>query len=217
MDGSYSQRSGAAREPIRDRHFTASLFREIASDRREGWRRFCDVVAWYVAHYARKAGIPAQEGEDLTQEVCIRIARGLGSFRGQRTGDHLHRWVRAIVRNQVADWFRTRKHRRRVEAADALQATLAQVADARGETVDSSEETAERKRILYRATAIVRALVEPWTWEAFCAVVLERREPREVAAQLALTPHALHQAVCRVNRLLIRHAKEIADLCNDPG
>lgn len=217
MDGSYSQRNGVAREPIRDRHFTSSLFREIASDGRQGWRRLCDVIAWYVAHYAREAGIPAQDGEDLAQEVCIRIARGLGSFRGQRTGDHLHRWVRAIVRNQVADYFRARKRRRTHEAADAAQSTLAQVADARGETVDSSEETAERKRILYRAMAIVRAQVEPWTWGAFCAVVLEHREPREVAAQLALTPHALRQAVYRVNRLLIRHAEEISDLCHDPG
>lgn len=217
MDHCSSQRDRAAREPVRDRHFTPSLFREIASDGREGWRRLRDVIACYVAHYARRAGIPAQDGEDLTQEVCIRIARGLGSFRGQRTGDHLHRWIRAIVRNQVADYFRTRKRRRRLEAADAAQCMLAQVADARGETVDSSEETAERKRILYRAMAIVRALVEPWTLEAFCAVVLEHREPREVAAQLALTPHALRQAIYRVNRLLIRHAKEIADLCHDPG
>jgi len=217
VDGSYSQRNGVAREPIRDRHFTSSLFRETASEGRRGWRRFCDVIACYVAHYARRAGIPAQDGEDLAQEVCIRIARGLGSYRGERTGDHLHRWVRAIVRNQVADYFRTRERRRRVEAADAAQCMLAQVADARGETVDSSEETAERKRILYRAMGIVRALVEPRSWEAFCAVVLERREPREVAAQLALTPHALRQAIYRVNRLLIRHAKEIADLCHDPG
>ena len=137
------------------------------------------------------------------------------TIRGELTGDRLLAWVRAIARNVVADYFRARDNRREGEPVGGQQPELAQIADARGQALDSSQVPVGPARILLRAMNMVRASVEPRTWEAFSAVAVDRRDIGEVAAQLGVTPDAVRHAVHRVNRLLIRYAKRLAELSDE--
>jgi RNA polymerase sigma factor (sigma-70 family) len=215
VEQSRCQLDEACEELIRDRHFTSSLFRKLASVSPEGWRELGDAVARYVRRVASQAGIPTQDWEDLAQEVCARVASHVGSFRSARSGDHLYRWVRAIVRNQMADYFRARARRPEGEPVGGPQPALVQVADAGGVDGKDVAETDERRIALQTAVKIVRGLVGARTWQAFCAVAFQRRDAAEVAREFGMTSHAVHQAVYRVRRQLTYYGQRVAALRND--
>jgi RNA polymerase sigma-70 factor (ECF subfamily) len=51
--------------------------------------------------------IPADDVEDVTQEVFIAAMRSLKGFRGQA---RFSTWLRTLVNHKVADFYRARKH-----------------------------------------------------------------------------------------------------------
>ena len=210
-------RHEASQEAIPPRHFTSSLFEKVAGLDPEGWRRLSAAVTSYVRHVAFEAGLSAEDSDDMTQEVCAQVASHVRGFRGARTGDNLHRWVRKIIWNKVVDFCRARARRPEGEAVGGAQPELAQIAEAERETGDLLPNTLQQRRILHCAMEVVRALVRPSTWDAFSAVALDARDAGEVAAELDMTPHGVHEAVHRVRALLDQYVKRLAKRWNDLG
>ena len=136
MDTAGEQRNQVSQEPVKRRRFTSSLFMKVAAADPEGWRRLSGVVAWYVRESAKEAGIPAQDAEDLAQQVCIQIARRIGDFRGQPNGESFRAWVGAITRHKIADYFRARSRRPEGEPVGGNQPELAQITDREPDSAD---------------------------------------------------------------------------------
>jgi len=82
-----------------------------------------------VHGYLRSAG--AQDSEDVLSEVFVRVARGLGRFRGG--DDDLRRWVFTIAHNCLMDEHR---HRSRQRLVMRRLATLEPSVPAPGEPFD---------------------------------------------------------------------------------
>jgi len=64
-------------------------------------------------------------------------------------------------------------------------------------------------RQLHQALELIRPEVEQSTWTAFWMVQMDNREPREVAAELGMTPAAVRKARYRV---LDRLREELGDV-----
>jgi len=75
-------------------------------------------------------------------------------------------------------------------------------------TDPTAEEEAERG-LLRRALEMIRDEFEERTWQAFWRTTVDGQAPRDVAADLAMSPGAVRVAKCRV---LHRLREELGDL-----
>src|SRR3954465_3551938 len=88
-----------------------SLLARARANDQDAWARLTSLYRPLVAFWCRRARCPAEEVEDVTQEVFAAAAAGLATFRRDRPGDSFRGWLRGITRNQVLMYFR-RNHRR---------------------------------------------------------------------------------------------------------
>ncbi len=72
-----------------------------------------------LVRYLRVAAGPV--GEDLASETWVRVAQGLGRFRGDERG--FHAWVFTIARHRILDW------RRREARAPVVSRPVDELAD----------------------------------------------------------------------------------------
>jgi RNA polymerase sigma-70 factor (ECF subfamily) len=109
-DDALAKRAGAgdrkAFEALLDRHY-AAIHR----------------IAW------RHCGDPT-EAEDIAQDVCIRMARAIGSFAARST---FRTWCHAIVLNAVRDAMRVRARRAATVNAAAAAMALAEGGEEQGD------------------------------------------------------------------------------------
>src|SRR5262249_39664742 len=89
-----------------------------------------------------------------------------------------------------------------------IQRQLSEVADPLGEEADATENDLLTRQ-LHQALESIRPEVEETTWLAFSKVQIDNREPRDVAAELGMTPAAVRKARYRV---LERLREELGDL-----
>ncbi|MBL8030617.1 MAG: sigma-70 family RNA polymerase sigma factor [Candidatus Doudnabacteria bacterium] len=57
--------------------------------------------------FVRKHGVPVADSEDVAHEVWLKCFRSLGALRDR---NNFHAWLFRVARNQVIDFFRSRKH-----------------------------------------------------------------------------------------------------------
>src|SRR5205809_6722952 len=88
-----------------------SLLARARANDQDAWTRLTSLYRPLVAFWCRRARCPAEEVEDVTQEVFAAAAAGLAAFRRDRPGDSFRGWLRGITRNQVLMYFR-RNHGR---------------------------------------------------------------------------------------------------------
>lgn len=145
-----------------------------------------DAFARLHAHYARMvhaillARVPAQEAEDLVQDVFVRALRSLGTL---RDAGAVGPWLCRIARNRAADFHRRRSRRRAEALPDDLPGESRPTVEAR--------EALRAVRLLpdaYRETLLMR-LVEGMTGP-------------EIAERTGLTPASVRVNLHRGMRLL---------------
>lgn len=89
-----------------------------------------------LLRHARLAVHDQGLAEDLVQDTLIAVLEQHGGRRGEST---LLTWVMAILRNKVADWYRSPTRRRMVQASeedDALAESLGAAYDEQGRLVE---------------------------------------------------------------------------------
>jgi RNA polymerase sigma-70 factor (ECF subfamily) len=84
-----------------------ALARSAQAGDRAALEQLCDRVL--PALYNRlRAQLPAEVVEDVAQEVCIAVMKGIRRFRAHST---FRTWVAAIARHKAADYYRHRGRR----------------------------------------------------------------------------------------------------------
>jgi RNA polymerase sigma-70 factor (ECF subfamily) len=74
---------------------------------RIAFEHLCDRVL-PVLYSRLRAQLPREAVDDVAQEVCIAVMRGIGRFRARSS---FRTWVAAIARHKVADYYRGRGRR----------------------------------------------------------------------------------------------------------
>jgi len=144
-------------------------------------------------HYLRHA----EEAEDATQEVFLRVYRTLDRFRGEEGA--FVPWLMAIARNCSIDRLRQGTARRRHE--DPGQDVEMAVDDASGP--EESTSGAERRRLVHQALA----RFNPLNREILMFREIQGMKLEDVAEMLALPVGTVKS---RANRARIRLAKILA-------
>jgi RNA polymerase sigma-70 factor (ECF subfamily) len=186
-----------------------SLLDRVRGNDAEAWRRLVGLYRPLVLFWCTRAGLGAEDAEDVAQGVFAAAASGLGGFHRDRPGDTFRGWLRAIVRNQIALHFRHNRDRVQAEGGSLAWEKLAGVADP--VSVDEDEERAEVGQLYRRAVEEVRGEFEERTWRAFWMTAIEGRSPVELTADLGMTSAAIRQAKSRVLRRLRQEMGDLLD------
>jgi RNA polymerase sigma-70 factor, ECF subfamily len=185
-----------------------SLLERARADDAAAWARLVALYAPLVLHWCRRWGLQEEDAADVFQEVFQSVAAHLGSFRKERPGDTFRGWLRTITHSKVHDHFRRRARQPGGAGGSAALAWLAQVpAPQPPEEESIAEERAER-RLFHRALKLIAAEFEERTLQAFWRTAVEGRAPKDVAAELGMSPGAVRVAKSRV---LQRLREELGD------
>jgi RNA polymerase sigma-70 factor (ECF subfamily) len=198
---------GTAARRGQDEVTSASLLERARAKDPDAWRRLVALYQPLVRYWIARARLPAQDGEDVGQEVFAAAAAGLQHFRRDRPGDTFRGWLHAITHNQVLLYHRRNQGRPQAEGGSGTW--LQRVADPADGPEDG--EAAEVSDLYRRALEHVRCEFEERTWRAFWRTVIDTRMPVDVAAELGMTPAAVRQAKSRVLRRLKQEMGELLE------
>jgi RNA polymerase sigma-70 factor (ECF subfamily) len=185
-----------------------SLLERVRANDPAAWERLVSLYAPLVCHWCRGWGLQDHDAADVFQEVFQAVVAHIGTFRKERAGDTFRGWLRTIVRNKVHDHFRRRGREPEGVGGTDAQRRLAQVP---GPAPAEDEPPADdgEHGLFGRALELIRGEFEERTWQAFWRTAVEGRAPRDVGAELSMSPGAVRVAKSRV---LHRLREELGDL-----
>jgi RNA polymerase sigma-70 factor (ECF subfamily) len=186
-----------------------TLLERARANDRDAWSRVVSLYEPMVRLWCGRAGLSAEDAEDVSQEVLASAAAGLAGFRRDRPGDTFRGWLRTITRNAVATYCRRHAGRARAEGGSAAWQRLQEVADPLAGP--DAEETAEVNRLYLRALEQVRCEFEERTWRAFWLTLIDGRSPALLVGELGMSAPAIRQAKSRVLRRLKLEMGDLLD------
>ena len=200
-DGPHSGNSQKAATPV-------SLLDRMRANDPDAWRRVLNLYQPLVRYWCMRSGLPAEDIDDVTQEVFAGAAKGLPAFRHDRPGDTFRGWLRAIARNQIL--LMRRRNLGKAQAEGGSEA-LRRFQEIPNPLPDNMDENVEMGHVWRRVLEQVRGAFEPNTWQAFWMTVIEGRTPATLAEELQMSVAAIRQAKSRVLR---RIKVEVGDVVN---
>ena len=165
------------------------------------WRRLVDVYGPLLGEWLARAGVPACDRDDLTQEVMVVVVRRVGEFEHRGPGA-FRAWLRGILANHIRKYFRERHSNPAVD--------LDQLA-AEGSPLSRLWDRDHDEYLAARALRAVEGDFAPATWAAFRRQVFDGCKPAEVAAELGLSLNAVMLAKSRVLKRLRFELRGLAD------
>lgn len=173
----------------------ASIFGRLRDERADvrelGWEEFRKRYAPVIVGFSRNAGLPAQDADDVLQDVMLGFFRLSGEFRYDPDKGRFRAYLKRATLNAM------RKRARRPEAASASDERL----DEQGERSDDAEHRWEEhwaEQIFARALEEAGRRFDARTIEAFELYGRWGVPAGEVAARLGLNVNSVHQAKSRV-------------------
>ena len=164
-----------------------SLIERVLDGDEESWGTFYAIYSRLVYAIGERSGLPADDCEDLVQEVMRTIFNNKDSFRYDSATGKFRTYLTGIVKHKVYDFYRKRDDR--IVAMDD-EAVLEAADPANRLDAVCTEEW--KNHILNVALMELREKVEPETFDAFQMYVLQERQPREVADALSISESAVY-------------------------
>jgi len=189
---------------------SASLLARARAEDPEAWRGLVRIYAPLVYGWCRAAGLQPADAADLVQEVFASVFKGLDKYRGTGRHGSFRAWLSTITRRRLADYRACEGPARAVGGSTAYQQLLG-VPEASAED-RSTCYSGECRSVWRNALEWLRHEFEPPTWQAFWKVVIERRKPAEVAAEMGTSVWAVYKAKSRVLRRLRQELDQLEQI-----
>jgi RNA polymerase sigma factor (sigma-70 family) len=170
-----------------------SLLERVKLDDPDAWTRLAKLYGPLVYEWSRRCGLSAEDAADVMQEVFAVLTQRLADFRRERPDDSFRGWLWTITRNKVRDC--ARRAATRVIAHERLQDLAGEASEP---FTDSEERSTIESGITARAIELIRPEFAATTWQAFWQATVDGRTAADIAAELGITKHAVHQAKYRV-------------------
>lgn len=174
---------------------SSSLLVRVQARDGEAWRRLTYLYSPMVYRWARKAGLQANDAQDVVQNVFLAVASDIDRFRRTQPGDSFRGWVWTISRHKILDHFRECERQALAAGGTTAQQRFPQIAAPECGTDEESEDLC---RLRHRALALLREHFEKHVWQAFLRVVVHGDRPADVARDLRISVATVYRARFRV-------------------
>ena len=165
-----------------------TLLQQIADGDEISWNRFAEIYTPLIRLCGQDWDLSDAELEELVQEVMVRFFKRAGTFRYDRRKGRFRAYLRTVARSAVLEILS-----RRGGSAGAVTENP-RLADCSFEELWDAE---WRNHLFCEALKVLRANMEPLTYEAFYRYAIQGGPPARVAAGLGLTTNAVYIAKCR--------------------
>jgi RNA polymerase sigma factor (sigma-70 family) len=189
---------------------SASLLGRVALSPSDhaAWARFIAMYGPKIRGWCRRWGLQEADVEDVTQDVLLRLAQKLKTFRYDPAGS-FRAWLRTVTSNALADFVADRR-RQCSGSGDERVSERLQSVQARDDLITRLKEQFDAE-IVAEACARARERVEPQTWDAFRLLAYEGASGDEVAARLGMNVNSVFKAKSRVMRFIREEVRRLDD------
>ncbi|MBX9583410.1 MAG: sigma-70 family RNA polymerase sigma factor [Gemmataceae bacterium] len=170
------------------------------------WSRLHDLYAPLLRAWLAGRGLQPADVDDLCQNALAVVVRRVGEFRHNGRPGAFRTWLRGVAGNVLRDHLRAAGRR-----PDRGASFLAEVEDA-GSPLSRWWDAEHDRHVLRGLMNLVRLEFARETWAAFTRTALDGRPTAEVAAELGLTPNAVHVARSRVLARLRQEAEGMVEV-----
>ena len=193
-------------------------------DDQASWRTFFDSYGGLLYRVARAAGLTDSEAQEAVQETVITVARNIGGLRYDPATGSFKGWLLQTARWRIADQFRLRQRRDRLEVSSTNPAASSEdgprtalidrLPDPGGFDLESIWDTEWRGSLLAAALTRVRQQVDPKQFQIFDCYVTKGWPATRVSRELGVSLAQVYVAKYRVGTAL---KKTVATLEHGPG
>jgi RNA polymerase sigma-70 factor (ECF subfamily) len=176
----------------------------------QDWQRLVDLYQPLLRAWLLRAGVPAADLDDLSQDILLVVFREVAGFAHRHAGA-FRGWLKTILLHRVRNFFRGRSHSPQAAGGSAALECLARLEAPQGELSQFWDREHDRF-LAQRAMERVQSEVVPATWQAFQRYVLDGQPPAQVALELGLS---LNSVLLAKSRVLKRLRKELAGLVEE--
>jgi RNA polymerase sigma-70 factor, ECF subfamily len=163
----------------------------------QAWVRLCERYRPILLAVARRAGVPEDELDDLSQETLALLVEKFRRGEFDRAKGRLKSWLLGIAINKTREFRRKRRRQgRQVVEPGSATGFWERVPDER-ELVDIFEQE-WRTTLLAEALREVRLQVDAATFEAFKLYAINGLAPADVAARLEMSRETVYNCKSRV-------------------
>ena len=182
---------------MEDAQVVVQLVRRCASGDAIAWEEIVQRFHRRIYNICYRFAGSADDAQDLTQEVFIKIYRTVGSFDGEKAS--FNTWLTTVTRNLLVDHFRKTRNDRSTDSIDAVQGAEDDgltMADRLASDTPSPQvhvESRERREMVHKALQ----QISPELREAVILRDLQDMDYREIA-QVLKVPEGTVKS--RINR-----------------
>ena len=190
---------------MEDTQAVAALVERCLSGDASAWEEIVTLYQRRIYNVCYRFAGAAEDAEDLTQEVFIKMYRTLKSYDASKGA--LITWVTTIARNLLVDHFRRSKQERLTDSLEAAPAgdqdalTLSEQLPDLGPSPDAGLQTQETQRVVHQALQ----KLSPELREAVILRDLQDMDYREIAAVLRVPEGTVKSRINRGRAELARH------------
>lgn len=185
-----------------------TLLERVRQHDQADWGRLVSLYSPLVCQWCLRYQLPAEEVEEIGQEVFLAVARTIHAFRHDRDGDTFRGWLWTITRNKILD--RTVPVGGWATGGSDAQRRLQGLPDGDAEEADEQALAAERALLYRRAVELIESEFESTTRRAFW-LALSGRRPADVAAEVGISTGAVYVAKSRVLKRLREEFGELLE------
>jgi len=200
-----------------------SLLNRLKSgDDAQSWHEFYRTYGGLIRFFAEKAGLTANEAEEVVQETAIGVARGLPAFIYDPKVCRFKTWLPNLTRWRIQDQLRKRVRTRQgsgqyaegerhglTSSDSASTGTIERIPDPAVPEFGAEWDAAWEKNLLNAALERVRGQIEERQFQIFDLYVMKGWSPREVALTLRISIASVYLNKHWVSALLKKEVRRL--------
>jgi RNA polymerase sigma-70 factor (ECF subfamily) len=198
------------------------LNRLKAGDDSQSWQEFYRTYGGLIRFFAQKAGLTADEAEEVVQETAIGVARGLPEFTYDRKVCRFKTWLLNLARWRIQDQIRKRRKDQKLGGAKAEDAGRARASDDTGRTTTVERipdpsvpafgaewDSAWERNLFTRALEIVRGRIDERQFQIFDLYVTKNWSAEDVARTLGISVARVYLNKHRISAAIIKETRRL--------
>lgn len=200
------------------------LDRLKAGDDSRSWEDFYRTYGGLIRVFAQKAGLTADEAEEVVQETAIGVARHLPEFTYDPKVCRFRTWLLNLTRWRIQDQIRRRRSADKLLGRPSLDdvsgpalssddtkrtATVERVPDPSIPGFGAEWDAAWESNLYARALEIVRGRIDERQFQIFDLYVTKNWPPEDVACTLGISVARVYLAKHRISAALTKETRRL--------